>query len=190
MDVKFVIDRLAENARPIGIAIFVACALTLLLRTRVARRLRTAIEETVFSNWRLALLGTTGLVLSAAAGWRTWEGMYNFTGEPLLSGMVTFGIQGIMLIVAWLIGESFATGMNRQSRPGQSALVGSGAQPWIGTFIGLLLFLTGFVMFLQWSGGDAAKAMQGLNGKDFGGRPLKVNEAQDRPRGGGNFSRR
>ncbi|HML28193.1 MAG TPA: hypothetical protein PKE16_05015, partial [Hyphomicrobium sp.] len=118
MDVKFLIDRLAENARPIGIAVFIACTVALLLRTRIARRLRAAIEETIFSNWRLALLGLTGIVLSAAAGWRTWEGMYNFTGEPLLSAMVTFGIQGIMLIVAWLIGESFATGMNRQSRPG------------------------------------------------------------------------
>ena len=45
--------------------------------------------------------------------------------------------------------------------------------------------------FVEMSSGDAAKAMQSLNGKDFGGRPLKVNEAQDRPRGGGNnFSRR
>ncbi|WP_045835117.1 hypothetical protein [Hyphomicrobium sp. 99] len=152
MDVKFLIDGLAENARPIGIAVFLACTVALLLRTRVARRIRTAIEETVFSNWRLALLGTTGIVLSAAAGWRTWEGMYNFTGEPLLSGMVTFGIQGIMLIVAWLIGESFATGMNSRARPGQSSLVSSAAQPWIGSFIGLLLFITGFVLFLQWSG--------------------------------------
>ncbi|MFA5956808.1 hypothetical protein [Hyphomicrobium sp.] len=167
MDVKFLIDRLAEHAQPIGIAVFVACTLALLLRTRVARRLRAAIEETVFSNWRLALLGTTGIVLSAAAGWRTWEGMYNFTGEPLLSGMVTFGIQGIMLIVAWLIGESFATGMNRQSRPGQSPLVSAGAQPWIGTFIGLLLFLTVFVMFLQWPGSDAAKRAAGIEGLDW-----------------------
>ncbi len=39
--------------------------------------------------------------------------------------------------------------------------------------------------FVEMSSGDAAKAMQSLNGKDFGGRPLKVNEAQDRPRGGG-----
>ncbi|MFT3732240.1 MAG: hypothetical protein QM780_12620 [Hyphomicrobium sp.] len=166
MDVKFLIDRLVENARPIGIAVFVVCALTLLLRSRVARRLRAAIEETIFSNWRLALLGTTGIVLSAAAGWRTWEGMYNFTGEPLLSGMVTFGIQGIMLIVAWLIGESFATGMNRQSRPGQSTLVSAGAQPWIGTFIGLLLFFTGFMWFLQWSG-DSAKPLSGISDIDW-----------------------
>jgi len=39
--------------------------------------------------------------------------------------------------------------------------------------------------FVEMSSGDAAKAMQSLNGKDFGGRPLKVNEAQDKPRGGG-----
>lgn len=39
--------------------------------------------------------------------------------------------------------------------------------------------------FIEMSESDAARAMQGLNGKDFGGRALKVNEAQDRPRGGG-----
>jgi RNA recognition motif-containing protein len=39
--------------------------------------------------------------------------------------------------------------------------------------------------FVEMSSADAARAMQTLNGKDFGGRPLKVNEAQDRPRGGG-----
>ncbi|AGK59209.1 hypothetical protein HYPDE_37688 [Hyphomicrobium denitrificans 1NES1] len=152
MDVKFLIDKLAENARPLGTAIFLISVFALLLRTRVARRLRDTIEETVFTNWRLALLGTTGIVLSAAAGWRTWEGMYNFTGEPLLSGMVTFGIQGIMLIVAWLIGESFATGMNARARPGTSSLVSAAMQPWLGSFIGLLLFITGFVLFLQWTG--------------------------------------
>ncbi len=166
MDVKFLIDWLAENARPIGIAVFLACTIALLLRTRFARRLRTVIEETIFSNWRLALLGTTGIVLSVAAGWRTWEGMYNFTGEPVISGMVTFGIQGIMLIVAWLIGESFATGMNSRARPGQSSLVSAAAQPWIGSFIGLLLFITGFVLFLQWSGptdGRHAAGVEDIN---------------------------
>jgi len=152
MDVKLLIDKLAENARPIGIAIFFACIFILLLRTRVARRLTATIEDTVFSNWRLALLGTTGIVLSLAAGWRTWEGMYNFTGEPLLSGMVTFGIQGIMLIIAWLIGESFATGMSAQSRSGRSSLVSPSVQTWVGTAIGLLLFAACFVIFLQWSG--------------------------------------
>ena len=39
--------------------------------------------------------------------------------------------------------------------------------------------------FVEMSSADAQRAMQALNGKDFGGRPLKVNEAQDKPRGGG-----
>jgi RNA recognition motif-containing protein len=48
--------------------------------------------------------------------------------------------------------------------------------------------------FVEMSNSDASRAMQGLNGKDFGGRPLKVNEAQDRARsgggGGGGYGRR
>ena len=47
--------------------------------------------------------------------------------------------------------------------------------------------------FVEMSSADAQTAMQTLNGKDFGGRPLKVNEAQDKPRrsgGGGSFNRR
>jgi RNA recognition motif-containing protein len=39
--------------------------------------------------------------------------------------------------------------------------------------------------FVEMSSADAARAIQALNGADLGGRPLKVNEAQDRPRGGG-----
>ena len=157
MDVKLLIDNLLSNARPIGIALFFSCVIALLLRTQVARRIKTAIEDTVFTNWRLALLGTTGLVLSAAAGWRTWEGMYNFTGEALLSGMVTFGIQGIMLIVAWLIGESFATGMNARSPQSQSQFVSRSTQAWIGGVAGILLFIAGFMLVLQWSGGGNIK---------------------------------
>lgn len=64
----------------------------------------------IFGNWQLALLGATSLVLSLASGWTTWDGMRNFTREPVLSLMATFGIQGVMLICAWLIGETFARG--------------------------------------------------------------------------------
>ncbi len=39
--------------------------------------------------------------------------------------------------------------------------------------------------FVQMSQADASRAMQALNGVDFDGRPLKVNEAQERPNGGG-----
>jgi len=43
--------------------------------------------------------------------------------------------------------------------------------------------------FVEMSKADAARAIQSLNGRDMGGRPLKVNEAQDKPRGGGGFRR-
>lgn len=44
--------------------------------------------------------------------------------------------------------------------------------------------------FVEMSSDDAARGVQELNGKDFGGRPLKVNEAQDRNRPGLNHSQR
>ena len=37
--------------------------------------------------------------------------------------------------------------------------------------------------FVEMSNADASRAMQALNGQDLGGRPLKINEAQDKPRG-------
>lgn len=40
--------------------------------------------------------------------------------------------------------------------------------------------------FVEMSSADAAKAMQALDGKEFEGRNLKVNEAQQRTGGGGN----
>jgi RNA recognition motif-containing protein len=38
--------------------------------------------------------------------------------------------------------------------------------------------------FVEMSSADASRAIQALNGTDLGGRPLRVNEAQERPRGG------
>jgi RNA recognition motif-containing protein len=43
--------------------------------------------------------------------------------------------------------------------------------------------------FVEMSQSDASRAIQNLNGVDMGGRPLKVNEAQDRPRSGGSGGR-
>jgi hypothetical protein len=54
------------------------------------------------------LLGISGIALSVASGWTTWDGMSNFTHNPVLSFLITFGIQSVMLISAWMIGESFA----------------------------------------------------------------------------------
>ncbi|MFZ1098916.1 MAG: RNA-binding protein [Steroidobacteraceae bacterium] len=46
--------------------------------------------------------------------------------------------------------------------------------------------------FVEMSQADASRAIQSLNGKDLGGRPLRVNEAEDKPRargGGGGGAR-
>ncbi len=40
--------------------------------------------------------------------------------------------------------------------------------------------------FIEMGNADASRAIQALNGKDFEGRALKVNEAQERERSGGN----
>jgi RNA recognition motif-containing protein len=39
--------------------------------------------------------------------------------------------------------------------------------------------------FVEMDDGDADKAINELNGREMDGRPLRVNEAQDRRRGGG-----
>jgi RNA recognition motif-containing protein len=39
--------------------------------------------------------------------------------------------------------------------------------------------------FVEMNQSDASRAIQNLNGKDMGGRALRVNEAQDKPRTGG-----
>lgn len=108
---------LGDNALAWLLLIAVLIASTAFV-VRISGRLLGHVENVVFTNWRLALLGLTGIVLSLASGWTTWDGMRNFTGEPLLSFLITFGIQGVMLIVAWLIGETFATGMNAQRHGG------------------------------------------------------------------------
>ncbi|HUN74812.1 MAG TPA: RNA-binding protein [Steroidobacteraceae bacterium] len=43
--------------------------------------------------------------------------------------------------------------------------------------------------FVEMAQADASRAMQALNGADFNGRALKVNEAQDRDRAGGGGNR-
>lgn len=140
------------NASNLLIALVVFLGVYLLATSRPARRLWRAVEETMFSNWRLALLGTTGIVLSLASGWTTWDGMRNFTGDAILSAMITFGIQGVMLIVAWLIGESFATGMSQQSSPRRPAGFSKAAQGGLGGLIGVLLFVAIMMLVMQQTG--------------------------------------
>jgi RNA recognition motif-containing protein len=39
--------------------------------------------------------------------------------------------------------------------------------------------------FVEMANADASRAVQALNGADFGGRPLRINEAQNKERSGG-----
>ena len=151
MDVKQALDGVMANpaayARSILLTVVVIAALIALFK--VGPRLWRVIEEVFFTNWQLAMLGTAAIVLSLAGGWTTWDGMTNFTGEPVLSLMFTFGIHGVMLIVAWLIGESFATGMSTVPRSGITRVT---APLVVVIVVGAALLAAGFAVY-QWNYG-------------------------------------
>ncbi len=102
-------------------------------------KIGAALLSAVTTNWQLSLLATAAALLSFASGWRTWDGMKNFTGEPVASLLMTFGVQAVMLIIAWLIGESFAAGL-RTKRTSGNGKTGAWTQlePAIGGLIGAL----------------------------------------------------
>ncbi len=137
-----------DTLKSVGV-VFIAMSLMYWLFRPMLERLSRTFQDTVFSNWRLALLALTGLVLSLASGWTTWDGMKNFTNEPLLSFMITFGIQGVMLIIAWLIGESFATGMNQQAST-VAAGFSNRATLFLGPIIGIFLFIALASWLMPW----------------------------------------
>ena len=113
---------------------------------RLLRRLFRIIEEMMFNNWQLALLGSTAIALSLASGYTTFDGLRNFTSAPLLSVLIAFGIQGVMLIVAWLIGESFATGMNQRSASGKGF---TAREATVGMLLGVALVGLAFYWLLN-----------------------------------------
>ncbi len=174
MDVKAAIDGgfsiLSELARllpsfngALAFGAFCLVAAYFLARSSIGKRARSGLEETMFGNWQLALLGATGVILSLASGYTTWDGMRNFTGEAVLSGMVTFGIQGVMLIVAWLIGESFATGMNQIAPDGSKVKPADGR---IGMILGIALVALTFYA-LERSFGGLTTGLQILDATKF-----------------------
>jgi len=129
--------------------------------TRLIPKVWREIEKTLLTNWRLALIGGSALLLSLAGGWTTWDGMRNFTGESVLSAMFTFGIHGVMLIVAWLIGESFATGMNQvRGRDGRSV-----SAPMVAlSVLGGGLVLVAVIVAIVHAGISNDQLMYGLGG--------------------------
>lgn len=136
------LGELASSSQSLLTGAVILLIVFFLLFSQFGKRLGAMLRDVMFDNWRLGLLGLTGVILSIASGWTTWDGMSNFTHEPLLSALITFGIQGIMLIVAWLIGESFATGMNHRPKHGGAQATGSlrVLQPIASSLAGILLF--------------------------------------------------
>lgn len=161
MDVKQAFDAVMANpaayARSILLTVLVIAALIALFK--VGPRLWRVVEEVFFTNWQLAMLGTAAIVLSLAGGWTTWDGMTNFTGEPVLSLMFTFGIHGVMLIVAWLIGESFATGMSTVPRAGITRVT---APLIVVLVVGGALLAAGFAVYQYHYGVNTDYVIQGL----------------------------
>ena len=155
------LEQLAPYSNVFLVVGVVAVAIAVLFMTKFGERLRSVLNEIFFTNWQLAVLGSAALLLSMAGGWTTWDGMRNFTGESVLSAMFTFGIHGVMLIVAWLIGESFATGMNQvRGRYGRSV-----SAPMVAlTLIGGALLATAAVIAVIRSRLSDDQVLMGLSG--------------------------
>src|SRR5215475_2673808 len=105
-------------------------------------RVRDGLHKAFTDNWQLTLLASTGVALSLASAYTTFDGLRNFTSAPLLSVFISFGIQGVMLIVAWLIGESFAVGLNQRAADGRRVrLLDAGVGMALGlAFVGLVFY--------------------------------------------------
>jgi hypothetical protein len=146
-DVKAALDALLAFLAQNYLALLLGLsALILFRRTGVFARVRGALEKALIDNWQLTLLASTGVALSLASAYTTWDGLRNFTRAPLLSLAIAFGIQGVMLIVAWLIGESFAVGMNQRAPDGRRARL---PDALIGMVLGVTLVGLVFYWVLQ-----------------------------------------
>lgn len=156
IDVKAVVDTVVAYVGQHYVFILAGLALFLLMSKGASAAIRTAIVHAFTDNWQLTLLASTGIALSVASAYTTFDGLRNFTNAPLLSVAIAFGIQGVMLIVAWLIGESFAAGMSTQTgAPGRSV---RRLDATIGAFLGLMM--TGLVFYWLLSATNAIRISQ------------------------------
>ena len=119
LDIKAALDAIVAQVSQNYVLLLVVVGLLVLFSSKgVFARVRSSLEKALTDNWQLTLLASTGVALSLASGYTTFDGLRNFTNAPLLSVAISFGIQGVMLIVAWLIGESFAVGLNQRTAEG------------------------------------------------------------------------
>ena len=139
-DIKAAVDGIAAVVSQYYPFLLAGLVLLLLFGSN---RVRDGIDKALTDNWQLTLLASTGIALSLASAYTTFDGLRNFTSAPLLSVFISFGIQGVMLIVAWLIGESFAVGMNQRASDGRrTRLVDASVGTLLGVaFVGAHLLL-------------------------------------------------
>src|SRR5436190_10528058 len=138
-DIKAAVDGIAAVASQYYPFLLAGLVLLLLFGSN---RVRDGIHKALTDNWQLTLLASTGIALSLASAYTTFDGLRNFTSAPLLSVFISFGVQGVMLIVAWLIGESFAVGMNQRASDGRRIrLVDASVGALLGVaFVGLAFY--------------------------------------------------
>jgi hypothetical protein len=159
-DVKAFLDGIIGFASQNYILVLAGFALLVLFSNRgVFARIRYGIEKALTDNWQLTLLASTGIALSLASGYTTYDGLRNFTNAPLLSVAISFGIQGVMLIVAWLIGESFATGMNQRTSEGKRVRL---ADATVGMLLGVAFVGLAFYWVLNQSSAVSVTKQAGL----------------------------
>ena len=81
-DIKAAVDGIAAVASQYYPFILAGLALLLLFGSN---RVRDGIHKALTDNWQLTLLASTGIALSLASGYTTFDGLRNFTNAPLLS---------------------------------------------------------------------------------------------------------
>jgi hypothetical protein len=80
--------------------------------------------QSLMTNPTLTLIFLASLSLSFASGYTTWDGMTEFTNSSGLSLLMTAGLQGLMLVLAWIIGkELVADSLYKQSLKASTAAV-------------------------------------------------------------------
>ena len=147
LDVKATVDAVLAYATQNYLLILSVLAGLLLFSKSTVNAIKVAVVKALTDNWQLTLLASTGVALSIASAYTTFDGLRNFTNAPLLSVAIAFGIQGVMLIVAWLIGESFAAGMSTHS--GSSGRRRHRVDATVGAFLGLTLSALVFYWLLH-----------------------------------------
>jgi len=85
--------------------------------------------QSLMTRPSLTLIFSASLCLSLASGYTTWDGMTEFTNSSGLSFLMTAGLQGLMLVLAWIIGkELVADSLYKQSLSAPTAEIRSARQ--------------------------------------------------------------